>query len=150
MGRSLKKNSIAVDVVLFGEIESSRPLLEAFIEAVNNNDNSHLLVIEAPQGIREALSSSPILRSGIAAMDTDMGIDADVDPELAEAIRLSLQEQVREIPSQETPDAQQVSSTEVVDNPEEQDEELMQAIAMSMEDTNSPQANQDQSSNEGK
>lgn len=157
LGRGLKKNGVAVDVVLFGEIELSRPLLAAFVEAVNSNDNSHLLVVEVPQGIREAIASSEILRSGTSSIDTDMGIDAEADPELAEAIRLSLQEQVRHSPAQEPSQSapaadQQDSIQEDVDDAEEQDEELMQAIAMSLEGTNSstPQTNQDQSSNSGK
>ena len=143
LGKKLKKNGIAVDVVLLGEIDSSRPLLSAFIEAVNSNDNSHLLTVEASRGIRDALSSSDILRSGAASMDIDAGIDAEVDPELAEAIRLSLEEQARHAQPQETvqsaplqpSDAPMMQSNDHNEGggAEEEDEELRQAIAMSLE-----------------
>eukprot|EP00834_Sanchytrium_tribonematis_P002750 NODE_91_length_21557_cov_0.766660.p16 type:complete len:168 gc:universal NODE_91_length_21557_cov_0.766660:19057-19560(+) len=39
MAKKLKKNSIAVDVVSFGEIKENQEKLEAFVGTVNNNDN---------------------------------------------------------------------------------------------------------------
>ena len=39
IGKRLRKYGIAVDVINFGETEINEAKLEAFIEAVNNNDN---------------------------------------------------------------------------------------------------------------
>ena len=39
IGKQLKKNSIAVDVVIMGEIERIHEKMLAFITATNNNDN---------------------------------------------------------------------------------------------------------------
>lgn len=39
LGKKLKKNNVAVDVVNFGEEGENTSKLEAFIEAVNSNDN---------------------------------------------------------------------------------------------------------------
>lgn len=159
LGKKLKKNGVAVDVVLFGEIDSSRPLLSAFVEAVNNNDNSRLLIVEASRGIREALGSSEILRSGAASMDVDGGIDAEMDPELAEAIRLSLEEQSRHAQPQETMQSAPLQPTDASmvhpDEPAEDDEELREAIAMSLEEnpnaaSRGTDQNHDKASDSGK
>ena len=39
MGKKLKKNNVAVDVINFGEEAENTAKLEAFINAVNSNDN---------------------------------------------------------------------------------------------------------------
>lgn len=111
IGKQLKKNNVAVDVINLGEIEHNQEKLNAFIEAVNSNDNSHL--INVPPGISpaDALLSSPILQdspfagmasgsttaggvsaSGGANFDEYGGIDPSMDPELAMAIRVSVEE----------------------------------------------------------
>lgn len=41
IGKTLRKNGIAVDVVNFGEEEANSSLLEAFVGACNNNDNRY-------------------------------------------------------------------------------------------------------------
>lgn len=40
LGKKLKKNNIAVDVVTFGETEENMAKLNAFIESVNSGENS--------------------------------------------------------------------------------------------------------------
>ena len=39
LGKKLKKNNIAVDIVNFGEEQFNTTKLETFIQAVNNSDN---------------------------------------------------------------------------------------------------------------
>ena len=39
LGKKLKKNSVAVDIVNFGEEQLNTAKLQAFIDAVNSNDN---------------------------------------------------------------------------------------------------------------
>jgi len=43
MGRRLKKNNVAVDIVNFGEDAENTEKLEGFISAVNSNDNNRYL-----------------------------------------------------------------------------------------------------------
>jgi 26S proteasome regulatory subunit N10 len=40
LGKRLKKNNVAIDIVSFGEIEENESKLAAFIESVNSGDNS--------------------------------------------------------------------------------------------------------------
>ena len=42
LGKKLKKNNVAVDVVNFGEEQENEPKLKAFIEAVNSSDNRYI------------------------------------------------------------------------------------------------------------
>ena len=49
IGRKLKKNSVALDVVDFGEDEDGKSeKLEALVAAVNNNETSHY--VHVPPG----------------------------------------------------------------------------------------------------
>ncbi|CAI5462304.1 unnamed protein product [Closterium sp. Yama58-4] len=120
-GKRLKKNNVALDVVSFGwdgEDEDKQAKLEALLGAVNSNDNSHLLhVPPGPAVLSDVLISSPVFTgdgeggSGFAAAaaagaaaavaagggglggDFDFGVDPSVDPELALALRVSMEEE---------------------------------------------------------
>ena len=49
IGRKLKKNSVALDIVNFGEEDEGKTeKLEALLAAVNNNDTSH--IVHVPSG----------------------------------------------------------------------------------------------------
>ena len=49
IGKKLKKNSVALDIVDFGEEDDGKPeKLEALLSAVNNNDSSH--IVHVPPG----------------------------------------------------------------------------------------------------
>lgn len=49
IGKKLKKNNVAVDIVNFGEEdEGKNEKLEALLNAVNNNDTSHM--VQVPSG----------------------------------------------------------------------------------------------------
>jgi 26S proteasome regulatory subunit N10 len=49
IGKKLKKNNVALDIVDFGESDDEKPeKLEALIAAVNSSDNSH--IVHAPPG----------------------------------------------------------------------------------------------------
>ena len=43
IAKKLKKNNVAVDIVSFGSEEDNTEKLDAFLEAVNSGDNSHLV-----------------------------------------------------------------------------------------------------------
>lgn len=57
IGRKLKKNSVALDIVDFGEADDAKPeKLEALLAAVNNNDNSHIVHIPpGPNALSDVL-----------------------------------------------------------------------------------------------
>jgi 26S proteasome regulatory subunit N10 len=49
IGKNLKKNNVALDVVDFGESDDEKPeKLEALVAAVNSGGNSH--IIHIPEG----------------------------------------------------------------------------------------------------
>ncbi|KNA09329.1 hypothetical protein SOVF_154600 isoform A [Spinacia oleracea] len=111
IGRKLKKNSVALDVVDFGEDEEGKSeKLEALVAAVNNNETSH--IVHVPPGgiaLSDVLISTPIFTgdgeggSGFAAAAAaaaaggvsgyDFGVDPNLDPELALALRVSMEEE---------------------------------------------------------
>ncbi|KAG8461636.1 hypothetical protein KFE25_001254 [Diacronema lutheri] len=109
LGKKLKKNAVAVDVVNFGEEAENAAKLEAFINAVNNDDNSHLVTVPpGPHILSDILISSPIVSSnedGGGAMGgggggggggdafAEFGVDPAMDPEFAWALRVSMEEE---------------------------------------------------------
>jgi 26S proteasome regulatory subunit N10 len=89
LGKKLKKNNVAVDVVNFGQEQENEAKLTAFMEAVNNNDNSHLVTIPpGPHLLSDVLISSPIIQGedgpppGFGG-NFEFGVDPSLDPELA-------------------------------------------------------------------
>ena len=46
LGKKLKKNNVAIDIINFGEEAQNTSKLEAFIEAVNSNDNRYACLEE--------------------------------------------------------------------------------------------------------
>jgi 26S proteasome regulatory subunit N10 len=104
VAKKLKKNNVAVDVVAFGSEETNEDKLEAFIGAVNSNDNSHLISVPAGTILSDVLFGSPIFQidggSGFGAAAAagagdgfEFGVDPNMDPELAMALRVSMQEE---------------------------------------------------------
>ncbi|KAI6671516.1 26S proteasome non-ATPase regulatory subunit 4 homolog [Syzygium oleosum] len=183
IGRKLKKNSVALDIVDFGEEDEGKPeKLEALLAAVNNNDTSHIVhVPSGPNALSDVLISTPIFTgdgeggSGFAAAAAaaaaggvsgfDLGVDPNLDPELALALRVSMEEErarqeaaakkaaevaaKQEKGGEQQPSSQDATMTEgasgsasEADNKKDDlmDDEnalLQQALAMSMDDTTS-------------
>ncbi|KAG8824943.1 hypothetical protein FRC18_010415 [Serendipita sp. 400] len=107
VGKKLKKNNVALDVVCFGETDLNEARLRALVESVQNNDNSHFLLVPASSHLMsDILLTSPVLRdpseagaggSGDAEMGGggggfEFGFDPSLDPELAMALRMSVEE----------------------------------------------------------
>lgn len=109
----MKRNNVAIDVINFAHPENV-PKLQAMITAANSNGNSHFL--DVPLGvsmITDVLIASPIINEGMEGGDAVMGgvgagagagagasqfadfggIDPNLDPELAMALRISLEEE---------------------------------------------------------
>eukprot|EP00741_Cyanophora_paradoxa_P004794 tig00000829_g4652.t1 len=113
IGKKLKKNNVAVDIVNFGEEAENTEKLEAFLNAVISNDNSHLITIPpGPHILSDILLTSPLIcgdgegnvsafaasaaasaGAATAAGGFDFGVDPSVDPELAMALRISMEEE---------------------------------------------------------
>ena len=84
-----------MDVISFGEEDVNQEKLEAFINAVNKEDLSHLVVIPSGSGVlSDSLLYSPVLgeidaagrgaaAGGGANFSEYGGIDPSADPELA-------------------------------------------------------------------
>jgi 26S proteasome regulatory subunit N10 len=61
LGKKLKKNAVAVDLVVFGDVsEEQTAKANAFITTVQNEDNSHCVVIQPGENLSDKLLSSPI------------------------------------------------------------------------------------------
>jgi len=116
-GRQLKKNNIALDVVCLGELEENEPLAQELVNAANGVGDSgertcHLVTV--PPGVlpSDVLVGSPIIAGNAAAAAMAVagigggggagggdafaeygGVDPNMDPELAMALRVSMEEE---------------------------------------------------------
>jgi len=101
IAKKLKKEKVSVDVVSFGEDDCNKEMLGKFIETVNGRDgkDSHMLSIPTGPHLSDALVSSAIVQgedgSGVVPTGSgfEFGIDPNEDPELALALRVSMEEQ---------------------------------------------------------
>ncbi|KAF2076607.1 hypothetical protein CYY_002093 [Polysphondylium violaceum] len=150
LAKRLKKNSIAIDIINFGEITENTDKLEAFINDVNNNDESHIVTVPpGPHILSDIILQSPIIAEGTGQYGSEF-INADTDPDLAMALKLSLEEekqrQERERKAREeanpgsttAPSAPTTTSAPSIstDVQFEDDPELAEALALSMADAN--------------
>ncbi|KAE8664642.1 26S proteasome non-ATPase regulatory subunit 4-like protein [Hibiscus syriacus] len=146
IGKKLKKNSVALDIVDFGEEEDGKPeKLETLLASVNNNDTSHIVHIPPGQNaLSDVLISTPVFTG-----DGEGGSN----PELALALRVSMEEerarqeatakraaeeasrQEKGEEAQPQSDSQNATSTatEKPSDPMDEDDALLkQALALSM------------------
>jgi len=109
LGMRLKKNNVSVDVINFANPDNIGRL-QAMVDAANDgSEDQHTChFLDVPLGcthITDVMITSPILQSdnnvggGPSGDNVDssdplagMGFDPNMDPELAQAIRLSLEE----------------------------------------------------------
>lgn len=118
-GRQLRKNNVAIDVVAMGELEENEERLRELVEAANGrsdegNRTCHLVTIPAGVLPSDVLASSPIVHggaggggggiggdvgggggadAGFGAFADFGGVDPNMDPELAMALRISMEEE---------------------------------------------------------
>lgn len=124
----MKKNNVSIDIVAFGDLSDDvTQKLQAFNEAVKGGDGSYLEIVQpGPNLLSDTIVASPILagetgglggaasgaEGGAAASggggDFEFGVDPSMDPELALALRMSMEEetarQERERKAQESAD----------------------------------------------
>jgi 26S proteasome regulatory subunit N10 len=61
IGKKLKRNSIAVNIISYGSVDVNKGKLEKFVEMVNNNNNSSMVSVEPGFVIVDALFSSSLM-----------------------------------------------------------------------------------------
>ncbi|XP_052440337.1 26S proteasome non-ATPase regulatory subunit 4a [Carassius gibelio] len=101
LAKRLKKEKVNVDVINFGEEEVNTEKLTAFVNTLNGKEGtgSHLVTVPPGPSLADALLSSPILAGdggtimGLGPSDFEFGVDPSADPELALALRVSMEEQ---------------------------------------------------------
>lgn len=100
--KRLKKEKVNVDIVSFGDHGNNIETLTAFINALNGKDGtgSHLVSVPRGSALSDALLSSPIIQgedgmgaAGLGGAVFEFGVDPNEDPELALALRVSMEEQ---------------------------------------------------------
>lgn len=117
-GKQLKKNNVAIDVIALGESEENESKLKELVDAANGNSEEKLChLVTIPTGVlpSDVLIGSPIIHggaggggggagamggvgvgAGAGGMDgfADFGgVDPNMDPELAMALRVSMEEE---------------------------------------------------------
>lgn len=140
LGKQLQKNEVAVDVINFGEEQENTAKLEAFMNAVNKNDNSHLVNVPPGVGIlSDVIQQSPILSGGDSGGGNlnEFGVDPELDPDLAMAMAMSMEEARRAEEgagdSATGGDAAPAAPAAPAFAVDAEDAELQAALAMSME-----------------
>jgi len=169
-GKMLKKNNVAIDIVAMGELGDNQDRLKELVDAANGSNNvdsdrmCNLVTIPAGVLPSDVLLSSPIVSGGMGggggggeSGDLDLasggggggfadygGIDPNMDPELAMALRVSMEEErarqeriAAASAAEETKqdmDVEQTTATAAEANDGDADEDalLQQALAMSM------------------
>jgi len=159
LAKKLKKENVNVDVVNFGEDECNVEVLAKFIETLNGKSTDpqcHLVNVPAGSNLNDGVRMSRICGNepGAAtagAMDTggmeDWMDDPNMDPDLALALRVSLEEsrarQQQEagagqaevpatIPEESAPNSQEGGQAPVQALVDDDDAELMRALEMSL------------------
>ncbi|KAJ3451205.1 26s proteasome non-atpase regulatory subunit 4 [Anaeramoeba flamelloides] len=107
IGSQLRKASISIDIISFGETERNEEKLSALIDNANSGDNCHLLSVPTSTGIilADQIQGSGIFSSSSGGMgggyEGGFGgggyaggmVDPNVDPELAMVLQMSLEEE---------------------------------------------------------
>lgn len=152
LAKRLKKEKVNVDIISFGEEILNNDVLTAFINALNGKDGtgSHLVTVPPGPHLSDALISSPIIQgedgmggAGMSGSSFEFGVDPNEDPELALALRVSMEEQ-RQRQEDEARRAQtndptvttvEKTDTTTVKDPTNDEAMLKRALAMSMDST---------------
>lgn len=102
LAKRLKKEKVNVDIVNFGEEQANTDKLTTFITTLNGREGtgSHLVTVPPGPHLSDALISSPVIQgedgsggAGLTGQGFEFGIDPNEDPELALALRVSMEEQ---------------------------------------------------------
>ncbi|KAF1744287.1 hypothetical protein MXB_4448 [Myxobolus squamalis] len=140
-------NKVFVDIILFGEENTSEHRsIQNFIEILNAFEapESHLLVVPPGNSIAKLIRMSQIMPESQRADSSQFDLDFDIeaDPDLAEAIRLSMQDvDMFRAPTKQPMEidfADQKNEIKVITTEMSAEDELEWALRMSMEEANCP------------
>jgi len=148
LAKKLKKEKVNIDIVNFGEDERNTEILNKFIETINGKEgtSSHLVTVPPGPHLSDALVSSPIVQGedgsgGVAAAGGggfEFGVDPNDDPELALALRVSMDEQRARQQAEnpgEAADKPADAAAAVPGDASNEEALLQRALAMSMDTT---------------
>jgi len=112
LAKKMKKNNISIDVVAFGELtEENQKKLQSFNENIKGGDGSHLEIVQpGPNLLSDSILAGPILAGdgmggggggggsggdagGGGGDNFEFGVNPELDPELALALRMSFEEE---------------------------------------------------------
>lgn len=142
LGKKLRKEKVNVDIVNFGEEGINTEKLTVFINTINASDGngSHLVTVQPGPLLSDALISSPVIvgedGAGAVPGGYEFGVDPNEDPELALALRVSMEEQrARQEEEARKATAASVAEMAASRGTEETEEEKMlrQALEFSMQ-----------------
>ncbi|KAI9743491.1 MAG: hypothetical protein M1818_002804 [Claussenomyces sp. TS43310] len=136
LARKMKKNTVSIDFVSFGEIEDDvTKKLQAFNENVKSGDGSHVVIIPPGPGLlSDQLITTPIMNGDGASgaggasggaegadggQSFEFGIDPSVDPELALALRMSMEEEKARVERRQKEEAAAAAKDSLTDIKEE-------------------------------
>lgn len=106
VGMMLKKNAVSIDVINFAHpdnVSRCQSLVASANQGQEENPTSHFMNVEPGCHMTDVILTSPICQiedfggsamagGGAGGMNDPLNIDPNMDPELAEAIRLSMAE----------------------------------------------------------
>lgn len=134
----MKKNNISIDFIAFGDLESeTKQKLEAFNENVKGGDGSHLAIIPpGPNLLSDSIITTPILSSGengaasgsgapdgaegpTGSTGFEFGFNPESDPELAMALRMSMEEEENRLDRQRKDREEKEGKSQLEGIPEE-------------------------------
>ena len=105
VGKQLRKNNVALDIIAMGENSSNEEKLQKLVEAVNKDDNSRMITVPAGTHPSDVVRQSAIISTtggsgsvggggGASAGGANFaeygGVDPSLDPELAMALQASM------------------------------------------------------------
>lgn len=142
LAKKLKKEKVQIDIVNFGEEAFNTDKLTSVVNTINGKDGtgSHLVTVPPGPLLSEALINSPIIvgedgsGAGLQATGFEFGVDPNEDPELALALRVSMEEQ-RARQEDEAKKAMETTATEpapVQETGTNDEAMLRQALTMSL------------------
>lgn len=124
LAKRFRKEKINVDLVNFGEVDENTKKLALFVNTINgpNGTKSNLLSVPPATNLHDVLISSPLIMGedgagASAANRFEFGVDPSEDPELALALRISIEEQRMRVEEQAR--RQEGESQEQQQQPEE-------------------------------
>lgn len=137
LAKRLKKEKVNVDIVNFGEEDANNSVLSEFVNTLNGKEgtSSHLVSISAPASLSDALLSSPMFQGEDGGLPSGFGSDLQYgmedDPELAMALRISMEEsRMKQEADAKKPTAENMETD--VGQGTGEDDLLQQALALSL------------------